>query len=39
MQLVTEGLVLPMLLRALRAPFVFEPATNPIAPFDDDHDS
>jgi hypothetical protein len=36
MQLVTEGLALPMLLRALRAPFVFEPATNPIAPFDDD---
>lgn len=35
MQLVTEGLVLPMLLRALRAPFVFEPATNPISPFDD----
>ena len=39
MQLVTEGLVLPMLLRALRAPFVFEPTTNPIAPFDDDQDS
>jgi hypothetical protein len=33
MQLVTEGLALPMLLRALRAPFVFEPATIPIAPF------
>lgn len=32
MQLVTEGVALPMLLRALQAPFVFEPATIPIAP-------
>lgn len=40
MQLVTEGVVLPMLLRALRAPFVFEPRTNPIAPLpESDEDS
>jgi hypothetical protein len=31
MQLVTEGVVLPMLLRALQAPFVFEPATVPVS--------
>jgi hypothetical protein len=39
MQLVTEGVVLPMLLRALRAPFVFEPRAIPIAPLPTDEDS